>query len=130
MYDIPCNHLNRLLALQTCEPNLKLYVTKSSSTRYLLIREIFVFINFRELQNLCFSQTVIFSNQTKRFISCTSVFANSVTIFIWLANRIVKMAKTRETCNDLCDMERHPAVIGICQHISTYVNICRLVPSN
>ena len=99
-------HVNHLLSLQIWQPKHKNYISKNPCVRYLLIRVMFLFINFHELQTMPFSRTFIFVNQVKILISRTSVFPNQAKTFTWSAYNIVKMAK-RETCVDFCNVERY-----------------------
>ena len=94
---------------------------KSSYTRYLLIWELLLHINFRELQKIKFSRTFIIGNQKKYLFR-----------FYWVSPykhkhssddsyNFVKMAQIHETCDAFCNVERWPTVTWTCQHSASAI---------
>ena len=69
-------YVNDLLTLQICELKLK-PCEKRASIGYLLLREIFVLINFCEAPKNRFSRIFDFVSQLKIFISHTLISANN-----------------------------------------------------
>ena len=89
-------------------PNSNPMYHRSFYTRYLLIWDVLVFINFNKLQKICFSQTFISSDLTE--ILRILIFANLVKTFIWRTYIFAKTAKFCGTFNDFRDVERYCTV--------------------
>lgn len=93
---------------------------KSSYTRYLMIRELFVLITFHKLQkNLLFANI----NFCKSDKNVYFTYENYAKAYIWRVYNFAKLAKVRLTLDDFCDTEIYSTVIGSFQYSTSSLNI-------
>ena len=110
-------HVNHLLTLQICKPKLKLYVSSSPYTKFLLIQYILHLLIFTSPPNcFCVCEQLFTYSRLRIYFLCTLIFVNWAKTSARQKCIFVKLKNICKTLDDFRDVLRYPTAIETCKH--------------